>query len=400
MAGKIWLTQRATLMLFLLQWTQGTYGFTVDPPEDLIIFDPGNLGFLQIQWSPPASLLNMTNCQKRFQLEYFNTYQDTWTAIRTTKRTYSAQFDLGKEVKVRVYTLLRGSCTNGSEVKSARYTELIQKPASTGLLGTAIQDFVCVFHNMEYIECNWKRGPAQPANSNQSLYFWHSELEQTEECPKYIISNGIRSGCNFTRKTLPDFTDINFCVNGSSPAGPLKPTFITMQIQNHVKPAATEKLHLQAGPDRQFELSWESPAGRVPEHCLEWEVEHNQEGPDGNHLSEKISTSETTLTLLSIHGRVCFRVRSRMHEYCANKGFWSDWSRWTCHPDEKVTDAKPGWDVIALCKHVAVATIIFLLLSLCVWALFRVWRSRQVKKVDSLSATLFSSKTVVTVMEA
>lgn len=46
-------------------------------------------------------------------------------------------------------------------------------------------------------------------------------------------------------------------------------------------PATTQKLHLQTGPDAQLELHWECPAGRVPGNCLEWEVAHNQELPDG-----------------------------------------------------------------------------------------------------------------------
>lgn len=60
----------------------------------------------------------------------------------------------------------------------------------------------------------------------------HKELEHAEECPKYIISDGVRSGCDFTETSLPDFTDINLCVNGSSFDGPLKPTFISLQTQN------------------------------------------------------------------------------------------------------------------------------------------------------------------------
>uniref|UniRef100_A0A667X528 Interleukin 13 receptor, alpha 2 n=1 Tax=Myripristis murdjan TaxID=586833 RepID=A0A667X528_9TELE len=341
MTGNVWLSIRATLMLFLLfvwlsHFIQCFLSLAVDPPENLTILDPGHLGSLQIHWSPPASLLNMKDCHKRFQLEYFNTYEDQWTIIRTSKRTYSAQFDLGKQVQVRVYTLLKGSCTNGSEVKSARYTELIKEPTSTGESSNLIQDFVCVFHRMEYVECKWERDPKQPANSLPTLYFWHNELEQTEECPKYIISNGIRSGCTFTGKSLPDFTDINFCVNGSSPEGPMKPSFITLQIQNHVKPAATQILQLQARPDTQLELSWESPAGKVPKNCLEWEVEHSEEGPDGNHLSVRLQESAVLNTCFYlrklINSRICVRVRSKMHKYCANEGFWSDWSVWTCYP--------------------------------------------------------------------
>ena len=129
------------------------------------------------------------------------------------------------------------------------------------------------------------------------------------------MTHGGRSGCNFTGKSLPDFTDINFCVNGSSPEGPLRPSFTTLQTQNHgayanpalntsvielvllcsacqnllfcaflVKPAATEELHLQTGPDRQMDLRWEDPAGDVPGHCLEYEVEHSQEGADAEEI--------------------------------------------------------------------------------------------------------------------
>lgn len=55
-----------------------------------------------------------------------------WQAIRTTRRSHSAQFDLMKDVRVKVYTLLSGPCTNGNMIKSTRYTEKVQKPSSTG----------------------------------------------------------------------------------------------------------------------------------------------------------------------------------------------------------------------------------------------------------------------------
>lgn len=57
-----------------------------------------------------------------------------WQAIRTPGRSYSAQFDLMKDIRVKVFTLLSGPCTNGTMVKSKSYTELVQKPLSTGQL--------------------------------------------------------------------------------------------------------------------------------------------------------------------------------------------------------------------------------------------------------------------------
>lgn len=53
-------------------------------------------------------------------------------AIRTPRTEYSAQFDLMKDVSVRVYTVLNGPCTNGTMIKSRDYAALVQKPSSTG----------------------------------------------------------------------------------------------------------------------------------------------------------------------------------------------------------------------------------------------------------------------------
>ncbi|XP_074467402.1 interleukin-13 receptor subunit alpha-2 isoform X2 [Sebastes fasciatus] len=400
MASKSWLI----LMLLLITWRESMRcdGLTVDPPEDLVISDPGLLGRLQITWSPPASLINMTDCSELYQLEYFDTYRDSWNLIRMIKRTHSAQFDLMKDVQVRVYTLLSGPCTDGTMIKSTSYTEVVQKPPSTGIVGTAVQDFVCVYHNRKYMECKWGRSQKMPVYSQQTLFFWHKELEQAEECPKYVISSGTRSGCNFTGKSLPEFTDINFCVNGSSPEGPLKASFISLQIQNHVKPETIEKLLLQTGPDAQLQLNWDGPVGRVPVSCLDWEVEHNQEGPDGKITSERISTKQTSLTLPSTHDneRNCFRVRSKLSKYCADKGFWSEWSQPTCRPEKNEVAPEPGRDTVPVYVYIAVAIIATLVLSLCVGAVIIMRRLRQVKKPNSLLTTLFARNSVLTVMVA
>ncbi|XP_069002648.1 interleukin-13 receptor subunit alpha-2 isoform X1 [Embiotoca jacksoni] len=404
MASKSWLCHPAGLMLLLITWRDSMhcYGFTVDPPEDLAVSDPGHLGHLEITWGPPGSLTNMTECSTLYQLEYFNTYRDSWTAIRMNRRTFSAQFDLMKDVRVRVYTLLDGRCTNNTMIQSTSYTELIQKPPSTGVVGTEVQDFMCIFHNMEYMDCKWRRCTKMPANSQQNLYFWHKHLEQAVECPKYILSSGFRSGCNFSGNSLPEFTDINFCVNGSSPEGPLKPTFVSLQIQNHVKPEITEKLHLQSGPDTQLELHWESPAGKVPEHCLEWEVEHSQEAPGGKLPSKQIVPTQVwSLTLPSSHNdeRSCFRVRSKVNKYCADKSFWSDWSRPTCHPEKNEVTPEPEWDTLPVYICVAAAIIVILVLSLCVGTGLKVTKSRQEKKLDSLPTTSFAINSVLTAAE-
>ncbi|KAK5887540.1 hypothetical protein CesoFtcFv8_016136 [Champsocephalus esox] len=398
MASVSWMA--VMLLLITCRESKHCDGLTVDPPNDLVISDLGHFGHLQISWSPPAGQINETECSHLYQLEYFNSYSDSWSPIRTFKRTHTAQFDLMKDVRVRVYTLLRGPCTNDTLIKSSSYTEVVQKPPSTGV-GTPVQDFVCVYHNMKYVECNWGRSPKLPANSQQHLYFWHKELEQAEECPTYVKTGETRSGCNFTESSLPEFTDINFCVNGSSQEGPLKPAFVSLQITNQVKPGTTEKLDLRTDPDAHLDLRWNSPAGRVPAHCLEWKVEHNQEGPDGKITSQQILTNQKSLKLSSIHDtqRNCFRVRSKLSKYCANKGFWSEWSPQTCQPEKREVASKP-WDIVPVYVYIAFAILAILVLSLCVRAVLKVRSLRDVKKPDALLANLFARSSVVTVTDA
>ncbi|KAM4727433.1 interleukin-13 receptor subunit alpha-2 [Anableps anableps] len=359
-----------SLMLIFITWRGSLrcYAITVDPPEDLAVFDPGRLGRLEITWSPPSSLMNMTKCLLKYQLEYFSTYKNRWEILRTPSRTYSTQFDLSKDVQIRVYTILNGECTNNTMIKSKNYTEMILKPPSTGIWDTEAKEFICVYHNMENLECSWTRSLKTPASAQQNLYFWHNSLEQAVECPSYILSGGVRKGCNFPGRSLPEFTDINFCVNGSSPAGPLRPAFFSLQIQNQVKAAAPDKLYLQTSSDMQLKFHWENPAGRLHVDCLEWEVRHDHVGVDGKTSMKQIHTMNPSLTLPfnNSNERNCFKVRSRLNSHCVVKSFWSDWSHETCHPVLEATP-KPEIHFVSLYIYIAVAIIVTLVVSLCVW---------------------------------
>lgn len=93
---------------------------------------------------------------------------------------------------------------------------------------------------LDYSSPNWnKTFHTSVSLTRHTLSRWfrfcrHRGLDVAAECPRYIVmSGGARRGCNFTESSLPDFTDINLCVNGSSPEGPLRPKFMSVQIQNH-----------------------------------------------------------------------------------------------------------------------------------------------------------------------
>ncbi|KAI1903608.1 hypothetical protein AGOR_G00028950 [Albula goreensis] len=362
-------------MLVLLSLYTAVCRITVPPPDGLEVVDLEHLGEVLIHWALPVSLQNLTDCSVRFQLQYFDTYEDRWATIRTIHLNYRAQFDLEKDVRVRVFTMLKGSCVDGSEVLSPG-VEAVLKPPNKGSIDSRVENFSCVFYQRELMECSWGKGSDKSIHPDYHLYYWHRGMEQTLECPDYIHSNGLRTGCSFTWESLQEFTEFNICVNGSSVEGPVRPAYFSLQIQNHVKPAAIETMSLEAQPDGQFHLEWEPPEGRVPDVCLEYEVESGHMDVMEDQLQRNI-TMDTTLTYISMdQSRTnCFRVRSRMHEFCADTSFWSEWSQPSCLPVSEPV----ATETILLCI-LAVSVILLLILLLCLWK-FREWLKMYGRKI-------------------
>ncbi|XP_036381448.1 interleukin-13 receptor subunit alpha-2-like [Megalops cyprinoides] len=389
----------SAMLPLLLTWSQfiASYGITVNPPVNLEVTDPGHLGQLHIHWTLPASLENLTDCLVRFQLQYFNTYEDTWAIIRTTQLSYSAQFDLEKDAHVRVSTLLRGPCVNGSEVQSLP-VEAVLKPHRKGPMGSKVKGLSCIFYQKEYMECTWEKGDKELPHPQYRLFYWHRGMQQAMECPGYMYLHGARTGCSFPWDSLMEFTDFNICVNGSSSHGPVRPAYFTLQIQDHVKPAAIKTLSLEALPSGYLHLEWTLSAGKISDICLEYEVESRHKGLFGELLRN--ITRETTLTSLSMdQGRThCFRVRSRVHQFCADSSFWSEWSQPSClsgttRRSQTATDAlhasvslieveeayNPTKETILLCT-LAISVIAVFTLSLCLWNVRRTLKIHKGKK--------------------
>ncbi|XP_048861232.1 interleukin-13 receptor subunit alpha-2-like [Brienomyrus brachyistius] len=375
---RYWTASILPLFLFIGNWNfcLGLSGFTIDPPADLHITDPGYLGWLRVGWALPSTLRNVTRCSVRFQLQYFNTYQDRWTTIRTTRLSFHAQFDLGKEVQVKVSTLLRGSCTNNSEILSPP-SELVLQPPGGGN-GPKIAGFGCIFHRKEFMECTWNETGEQPGPTQTSLFYWHKNMERALECPGYIFSGAERVGCGFPLDMLLEFSDFNILVNGSSSNRPLQPSYFSLQIQNLVKPSIIETLKVTAHPDRNVTVEWLPPEGRIYHSCLEFEVESQLDG-----IMERCITRELTCTFeaSSRSETSCFRVRSRVHMFCADKGFWSDWSLPRCLSVPKITP-----DASALMKMVLACVLPVTILALLVAPLL-LWTCRRTLKKRSCFLT-------------
>ncbi|XP_055082873.1 interleukin-13 receptor subunit alpha-2 [Periophthalmus magnuspinnatus] len=351
MAGNIYLTLQVLLLMNL-----GFCYSTVDPPENLTITDPGHLGNLEISWSPSQEQVRMKEqgqCLVLYELHYYDSYSSSWTSIRTTQTSFRAQFDLGQEVKVRIYTLISGACADGRTAKSKNFTEVVQKPDMAGIDG--LQDFICLYYYMEHLFCSWKRSSKMPAKAQEAFYYWHREMAHTKECPFYILSGGFRSGCNFSGTDLPTFSDINLCVNMSSD-DPVRPLYVTLQIQNIVKPKPPGDLRVEAGADKQLRVHWGSPAGRIPQHCLLWQVQTRREGQE--EKPTRISSTETAVMLaLPDNEMSCLRVRCMLNKYCANSGVWSDWSPSVCYPEKRSLASVPSQGMFPKYRYIAIANI-------------------------------------------
>lgn len=351
---------------------------TVNPPQDLTIIDPGHLGLLEIHWSPSQEHIWMKEqdqCLVQYELHYYDIHSSSWESIRTSQTSYKAQFDLGQEVKVCVYTVVSGRCVEGHKVKSKNCTELVQKPDRAGVEG--VQDLTCVYYNMEHMVCRWKRSSKMPAQTQEALHYWHRGLPHAKECPRYIISEGLRSGCNFSGTQLPTFSDINLCVNASSAVRAL---YSSLQIQNIVKPKATGEVRVEAGVDGQLKVFWDSPPGRIPPHCLQWEVQDTRESRGGEQTRQQVASTETAVTLaLPPDEATCLSVRSMLNQYCAKSGLWSDWSPPVCYPEKKLLAPEPRRDMLPEYMFITVIVSAALLLGLSVWAAVTLRRSSQEK---------------------
>nr|XP_015206590.1 PREDICTED: interleukin-13 receptor subunit alpha-2 [Lepisosteus oculatus] len=352
---------------------------SVDPPTNLQILDPGYLGHLHITWQPPASLENVKNCSVRFQLQYFSTSEGRWVTIRTKNFNYSAQFDLGKEVQVKIQTLLRGQCSNGTDVLSLPAEKTVL-PSRNGSSESKIKDFRCIFYYREYMECTWVKGNEVQPQSEYFLFYWHNGMDQAMECPKYIKSNGFNVGCNFSSKELVEFAEFNICVNGSSAKSPMRAAYFTLKPQNLVKPAALEILNLTATDNEKILLEWTPPTGKIPKHCLEYEVQYGREDREWmNHIIK-----ETTFAIVSIDQseKHCFRLRSRMNMFCADSEVWSDWSNIQCFPG--VMKEKDTASEAVLFSVLAATTIVLFTVFLCLLIRKRMFKPKGIKDISLL----------------
>ncbi|XP_075043308.1 interleukin-13 receptor subunit alpha-2 [Mixophyes fleayi] len=326
----------------------------VDPPSHLQIDDLGYLGLLDISWQPPASMNNISLCTVRYELKHYDTNEERWKSIRTKHQTYRAAFNLGENILIKIRTYLKGACTDEKEILSEWIGTNHTLLPLQGTLDSKIKDFHCINFNFEILTCKWTAG-ILGNNSNYELQYWQDGMSKKKTCDSYIKSNGINIGCVFGREEFQLFSDFFICVTGIPGMAPIRPSYFIFQLQNLGKPGIPEDLNISKASNSDLILQWKPPNGNIPSHCLKYEIQYKDQTDIWKTFTEQ---TETTHSINS--SNICARVRGKTTFYCADDGYWSDWSSDLCW---KESDSTPGsmWLYCA-------GAIIVILTVLCVAA--------------------------------
>ncbi|KAM8952913.1 LOW QUALITY PROTEIN: interleukin-13 receptor subunit alpha-2-like [Pelodytes ibericus] len=343
-----------------LTFTAKAQTITVDPPSSFHIDDPGYLGMLDIHWRPPATISAFSQCKVLYELHFQSTGDKLWRSIRTRQLKHIAAFNLNKEIIVKLRTYLKGSCVNESQA----WSEWIEAKYSVPLKGSyesQIRDFQCIFYGWEILKCTWLPGKQHDPSSNYELQYWYQGLAQKKTCDSYLESDNTHVGCTFQRDELGSHTELFLCVTGISDLNPIRTLYFMLNLQDIVKPAPLEELTISMTKPSEFTLEWEPPKGKVPGHCLIYEIQSKDQNNIWKIYTEQLETTASLFKPNSSH-ILCTRIRSKVNIFCANDGFWSDWSPQKCwkEPSTYFTNA----------LFYCVGGSIILVILLCVTALF------------------------------
>ncbi|XP_054497488.2 interleukin-13 receptor subunit alpha-2 isoform X2 [Agelaius phoeniceus] len=334
---------------------------TVAPPQDLRITDPGLLGSLDVEWKPPPHAQTFQECTVKYKLEYHSTGDRDWKVIFTRKLKLRVGFDLSRTAEVRLQTLLRGRCTGDVEVQSDWIYATFQIPPQ-GKLESEVQNFKCIYHDWEYLKCTWQPGLLTPHGVHYGLYYWYEGLEQAVQCAQYIQEQGLNLGCVLHNLSQAEYRDLHICVNGSAAGAQLRPLYSTLRLHNLAQPSAPEQLQLSVSAAQELRAAWSPPGGRVPPHCLEYEVQVAEDAAAWAFVSTQMETAVTISRANQSHVS-CVRVRGRTNIFCADQGFWSEWTQ-DCFSVPRKED-KQLFILIPVILSLSISLIIFMLIGQC-----------------------------------
>ncbi|XP_069068657.1 interleukin-13 receptor subunit alpha-2 [Pleurodeles waltl] len=337
---------------------------SVEPPSDFQFVDPGYLGWMVMQWQSPRDFHNLSNCDVKYKLQYYKDDEKRWKTVLTRSFQYSDGFNLNKELVARIQTVVQGNCTNGSAVRS-EWTEAHFKPTFQGAQESEIQHFHCMFYNGEHLICTWKSISNPPSGTNYYLTYWYEGFPEAVTCGDYIQSYDINVGCSFENQKLTVNTNMFVCLTAYHGPTSNKSSYFKVELQNIVKPSPPEHVNVASPPDCEDSedaiIEWNPPKGKVPSQCLEYETHVTEDNVSWKALP--IERERTYTSYKFNHSRSqCARVRGKVHKFCADDGFWSEWSPTRCcHVTKSDTDTvlfiALGTTLLLLCLIIIVCWI-------------------------------------------
>ncbi|XP_038604101.1 LOW QUALITY PROTEIN: cytokine receptor common subunit gamma [Tachyglossus aculeatus] len=244
---------------------------------------------------------------------------------------------------------------------------------SGGLLAPRPLPVRCVVFNVEYMTCTWNGSDRSwPRAANLTLRYWCGKGEnRSRECGRYLVTEGLRSGCWFNRTEICLYE--TFGVQLWTPFGAL-PKQEGMRLQDLVVPWPPWNLTLWNVSDSQLELSW---TDRYSSQCLEHQVQY-QTDQDAEWTVQWVSQQQRfSLASADGHKRYTFRVRSRFSPYCGSAQAWSSWSdpvHWGVNSSREAPPTGTGGlaGVGAVLIPLAFLTVLLVLVTALV-RLERVW---------------------------
>ncbi|NXM15209.1 I13R1 protein, partial [Ploceus nigricollis] len=239
---------------------------------------------------------------------------------------------------------------------------------------TAAVGLGCVWHNLEYMACTWRRGENASSDTNYTLFYWFDGLENPKKCSNSSVDQGIFE-CIFNLtfpKVTTTYPTISILIRDDSEE--VRPVCANKNPTTLVKPATPRQLTLTKTNDG-IDVKW-SESETFPKSCLHYEVHKCCNGDlDTCHtitvtvhqnsckscesfpsFSEKNSVP---IADIDANSKYTFKVRAKPKWECYNSNLHSDWS------EEKSIGEKKDSTIyfvliITIPLIVAVSTIILL----------------------------------------
>ncbi|XP_032886755.1 interleukin-13 receptor subunit alpha-1 [Amblyraja radiata] len=285
-------------------------------PTNLTVVLRG-IGHVNCSWSwlTPRHLENDTSSLYQYKSSF--QYDDgRWEQRKINSLLYREQcVDRNRKVifKVRVYVKNEtGSCRSSNWVS-------ITIPSDEGVV--AVENFICVFYNFEYVNCTWDVNPTAP-DAIYHFHYWQRSMASVQNCSDYIYKGNRRAGCQIDGDKLLKESALNSRVQGVSARGKIKPFYYKLESFAFVKlrpPGRINVARIREG----FNVSWEIPSD-WKSHCTKYEARVCSVKRDScvvyecQNAVEKINDADTK-------SKNSIQVRA-MYDVCGSSGIWSEWT--------------------------------------------------------------------------